>query len=37
MHSKSHNIEFMINDGADKIIKEISDSLKIEIKVIQNQ
>ena len=28
MHSKSDNIETMISDGADEVIKEISDSLK---------
>ena len=28
MHSKSDNIEIMINDEADKVIKEIFDSLK---------
>ena len=28
MHSKSDNIEIMISDGADEVIKEISDSLK---------
>ena len=28
MHSKSDNIEIMINDEADEIIKEISGSLK---------
>ena len=37
MHSKSDNIEFMINNGADEVIKEIFDSLKTDIKVIQNQ
>ena len=35
MHSKSEsNIEFMINNGADEVIKEIFDSLKTDIKVI---
>ena len=28
MHSKSDNIEIMINDEADKVIKELFDSLK---------
>ena len=28
MLSKSDNIEFMINDEADEVIKELSDSLK---------
>ena len=28
MHSKSGNIKIMINDDADKVIKEIFDSLK---------
>ena len=28
IHSKSDNIEIMINDEADKVIKELSDSLK---------
>ena len=28
MHSKSDNIEIMINDEADEVIKEIFDSLK---------
>ena len=28
MHSKSGNIEVMINDEADKVIKELFDSLK---------
>ena len=28
MHSKSDNIEIMISDGADEVIKEIFDSLK---------
>ena len=28
MHSKSDNIEIMINDEADKVIKEPSNSLK---------
>ena len=27
MHSKSDNIEIMINDEADEVIKELSDSL----------
>ena len=28
MHSKGNNIEIMINDGADEVIKEFCDSLK---------
>ena len=28
MHSKSHNIEIMMNDKADEIIEECFDSLK---------
>ena len=28
MHSKSYNIEIMINDEADEVIKELFDSLK---------
>ena len=28
MHSQSDNIEIMINDEADKVIKELFDSLK---------
>ena len=28
MHSKSDNIEIMINDRADEVIKELSNSLK---------
>ena len=28
MHSKSDNVEIMINDKADEVIKELSDSLK---------
>ena len=28
MHSKSHNIEIMINDEADEVIEELFDSLK---------
>ena len=28
MHSKSDNIEFMINDDADEVIKKFFDSLK---------
>ena len=37
MHSKSNNIEIIINDEADEVIKELFDSLKIDIKVIWNQ
>ena len=28
MHSESHNIEIMINDEADEVIKKLFDSLK---------
>ena len=28
MHSKSDNIEIMINDEADEVIKKLSDSLE---------
>ena len=28
MHSKSHNIEIIISDDADEVIKELFDSLK---------
>ena len=28
MHSKSENIEYMINDGVDEVSKNIFDSLK---------
>ena len=34
MHSKSDNIEIMISDEADKVIKELFDSLKIDTKLI---
>ena len=37
MHSKSDNIEIMINDEADEVVKELFDSLKIDIKIIWNQ
>ena len=36
MHSKSDNIEIMINDEVDEVIKKLFDSLKIEIKIIWN-
>ena len=36
MHSKSGNIEIMINDEAVEVIKELFDSLKIDIKIISN-
>ena len=32
MHPKSDNIEIMINDEVDEVIKDLSDSLKIDIK-----
>ena len=34
IHSKSDNIEIMINDEADEAIKELFDSLKNNIKII---
>ena len=36
MHSKSDNIEIMINDEADEVIKELFESLEIDIKIISN-
>ena len=36
MHSKRDNIEIMINDEADEVIKELFTSLKIDIKIISN-
>ena len=36
MHSKRDNIEIMINDKADGVIKELFTSLKIDIKIISN-
>ena len=37
MHSKSDYIEIMINEEADEIIEELFDSLKTDIKIIQNR
>ena len=37
MHSKSDNIEIMINDEADEVIKELLNSLKTDIKIIWNR
>ena len=37
MHSKNENLEIINNDEADELIKECSDSLKIDIKTIWNQ
>ena len=37
MHSKSYNIEIMINDDGDQAIKELLDSLKIDIKIIYSE
>ena len=34
MHSKSDNIEIMINDETDKVIKELFVSFKKDIKII---
>ena len=36
MHSKSDNIEIIINDEADEVIKALSDSPKKDIKIIKN-
>ena len=37
MHSKSDNIEIMISDEVDEVIKEIYDALKNRYKKIWNQ
>ena len=37
MYSKSDNIEIMINDEADKVIKAFYNQLKVDINIIQNQ
>ena len=37
MHSKSDNIEIMINDEANEVTKELLIHLKIDIKIIWNQ
>ena len=34
MHSKSDNIEIMINDEPDEVIKELYASLKIDMKMM---
>ena len=34
MHSKSDNIEIIINDEADKVTKELFDSLKNRYQII---
>ena len=36
MHSKSDNVEIMINDEADEVTKKLFDLLKIDIKIIWN-
>ena len=36
MHSKSDNIEIMINDEADEVIKSLIIHSKIDIKIIWN-
>ena len=36
MHSKSDNIEIIINDEADEVIKALFDSPKKDIKIIKN-
>ena len=35
MHSKSDNIEILINDEADEVIKELFDSLKNNLESIK--
>ena len=37
MHSKSDNIEIMINDKADEVIKEPSNSYQKDIKIIWSE
>ena len=37
IHSKSDNIKIMMNDKAHEVIRELFDSLKIDIKLIWNQ
>ena len=37
MHSKSDNVEIMINDEADEVIKDFLIDLKIDIKMIYNR
>ena len=37
MHSKSDNIEIMINDKADEVIKEPSNSYQKDIKIIRSE
>ena len=37
MHSKSDNIETMINDESDEVMKDFLVHLKTDIKIIQNQ
>ena len=37
MHSSCNNLEIMINDEADEVIKQLFDSLKIDIKIIWNR
>ena len=34
MDSKSDNIEIMMNDGADKVIEELFESLKKDTKIV---
>ena len=34
MHSKTDNIETMINDEVDEVIEKLFESLKIDIKLI---
>ena len=36
MNSKSDNIEIMINDEADEVIRKLFDSVKIDIKITWN-
>ena len=37
MHSKSDNIEIMINDKTHEVIEELFDSLKIRYQIIYNR
>ena len=37
MHSQSNNIEIMINDKADQVIKNFLNHLKIDIKITWNE
>ena len=37
MHSKSDNVEIVISDETDEVIKNVLIHLKIDIKIIYNQ